>query len=92
MNIDFAVRKAVARWCRDVALEDVGTANHAERVNIARALVTTISPATPEQDLHLPQIVHLVRTFAGEDAGGEAVDAAVAQILAVYVKLGALQS
>ena len=91
MSIDYEVRRSVARWCRDVALEDPGTASHVERRNIARNLATNVCPYVPEQDTLVPNIVFLVRAFAGEEADAELIDATVGQILAVYVTLGALQ-
>ena len=90
-NIDYEVRKSVARWCRDVALEDAGTASHAERVKIARKLATNISPRTGEQDTYLPNVIALVRAFTEEGASTAEIDEMVAAIMAVYVALGALQ-
>lgn len=87
--IDYATRKAVARWCRDVALEDVGTVNHAERVNIARNLVTAIY--RPSGDDEILNVVMLVRAFVGDDATTVEIEAALDQIFGVYVKLGVLQ-
>lgn len=91
MNIDYEVRKSVARWCQVVALEDVGVPDHAARVNIARNLATAISPSIPTLDVYLPNIVALVRAFIGDEPGTALIDTTVVNILIVYVKLGALQ-
>lgn len=90
MSLDFLVRKAAARWCYDVSLEDVGLAGHAARVAVAGRILTSISPATPVQDDALTHIVFLVRTFApsGEDAEPVEVEATLDAVLVTFVKLG----
>jgi hypothetical protein len=91
-SLDTEVRKAVALWCHAVAHEAPETTNHAERINVARNLVTKISSYDQTQDTLLPNIIGIVRAFAGDVASPSEITQALETILGTYIALGALQA
>jgi hypothetical protein len=91
-SIDYAVRKAVAKWVRAVALEQPVDPIKAA---IAKRMVESMSPATPAQDSALVHVVFLVRVALDlpedQDPTPEAIDSSVAQIMMACGRIGAFQ-
>jgi hypothetical protein len=90
--IDTMTRKAVARWAQAVALEEETAPDHAVRKAIAKRMVESIAPATPDQESALVHVVFLVRTFLGrpeDEATPADVQTVLDQVMAAFAKLGA---
>lgn len=95
ISIDFEARKAVARWARQVSLEDPGLPDHGARAAVARRMLESIAPATPAADDALVHVVFLVRSFMAtpeEEATRDDVEGLVVQAMETFVALGAFSA
>jgi hypothetical protein len=94
-DYEHQIRKNVTRWCKTVSEEVPETPNHIARSNIARNIILNNFPTVSSghfNDIYLPNIIGMVKVFAGEDADPAELTTKTEAILNMYVLLGVLQT